>query len=182
MKVSARLVLDTSVVVSALVFGVGWGAQLRAAWQAGRFVPLASAATTRELIRVLGYPKFKLSLAEQEELLADYLPWVEVVRASQMPRGTPVCRDRFDQPLDQPCVDLALASRADALVSGDGDLLAMRGKLGKCQVIGVAAITLPVEIYAAERVHEFDDVEAELAKVLTREPPPMHGKRRTRRR
>lgn len=178
MKVSARLVLDTSVVVSALVFGGGWGAQLRAAWQAGRFVPLASAGTTRELIRVLGYPKFKLSLAEQEELLADYLPWVEVVQVVRTPRSAPVCRDRFDQP----CVDLALASRADALVAVDGDLLAMRGKLGKCRVMRVAAITLPVEIYAAERVHEFDDVEAELAKVLTREPPPMHGKRRPRRR
>jgi hypothetical protein len=53
---------------------------LRAGWQAGRFVPLASAATAQELVRVLAYPRFKLGAGEQQDLLADYLPWVQVVR------------------------------------------------------------------------------------------------------
>lgn len=136
MKVPMRVVLDTGVIVSALVFGGDWGGQLRTAWQARRFVPLASATTTSELIRELGYPKFRLSIDDQHELLADYLTWVEAVQASQMPRGAPVCRDRFDQLF----VDLALAGRADALVAGDGDLLAMRGKLGRCRVMRVAEL------------------------------------------
>ena len=39
-----RVVLDTNVVLSALLFGGGPAARVRAGWQSGRFVPLASAA------------------------------------------------------------------------------------------------------------------------------------------
>lgn len=39
------------------------------------------------------------------------------------------------------------------------------------------AVTLPVEIYTDRRVREFDEAEAELARVLT----PRAGKKRTRR-
>ena len=49
-------------------------------WQHGRCIPLVSQATAAELIRVLAYPKFKLSAAEREELLADYLPCCHSVR------------------------------------------------------------------------------------------------------
>lgn len=141
MKGPTRVVLDTSVLVSALVIGGGWGAQLRAAWQARRFVPLASGVTAQELMRVLGYPKFGLSVAEQEELLADYLPWVEVVEVAGTPRGAPVCRDPFDQPF----VDLAIVGRANALVSGDTRLLALRGKVGRCRVVGVTEFLAGLE-------------------------------------
>lgn len=130
-----RVVLDTSVVLSALLFGGGPAARVRAGWQAGRFVPLGSTATVQELVRVLGYPKFRLSPAEQEELLADYVPWVEVVRLPDPPPAAPVCRDPFDIPFLQ----LAIAGQARALVSGDRDLLALAGLPGLCPVLGVDA-------------------------------------------
>jgi predicted nucleic acid-binding protein len=44
-----RVVIDTNLVLSALVFG-GSTARLRLAWQSDRFVPLASKATITELI------------------------------------------------------------------------------------------------------------------------------------
>jgi predicted nucleic acid-binding protein len=47
-----RVVIDTNLVLSALVFG-GKVAQLRFSWQNQRFIPLISKATTTELIRVL---------------------------------------------------------------------------------------------------------------------------------
>ena len=78
-----RVVLDTNVVLSALVFGGGAAGRLRLGWQQGTFVPLASTATVQELVRVLAYPKFRLAPAEQQELLADYLPWVQTVRIPQ---------------------------------------------------------------------------------------------------
>jgi len=59
MKPAPRVVLDTHVVLSALLFRGGPASRVRAGWQAGDFVPLASAATARELVRVLAYPKFK---------------------------------------------------------------------------------------------------------------------------
>lgn len=130
-----RVVLDTNVVLSALLFGGGPAARVRAAWQSGRFVPLASTATAQELVRVLGYPQFRLSAAEQEELLADLMPWVDVVRVPDPPPAVPACRD----PLDLPFLHLALAGRARALVSGDRDLLVLAGSPGLCPVLGIEA-------------------------------------------
>ena len=116
-----RVVLDTNVVLSALVFGGGPAGRLRLAWQQDVFLPLASTATARELVRVLGYPKFRLSLQEQEELLADYLPHTHAVRIPQPPPSVPACRDVMDLPFMQ----LAAAGSAELLVSGDRDLLTL---------------------------------------------------------
>jgi len=113
-----RWVLDTNVVLSALVRPGGTCGKLRLAWQAQRFVPLASHPTVAELIRVLAYPKFKLAAEERHDLLADYLPWGETVRIPIPPPRTPACRD----PHDVPFLQLALAAKADALVTGDADL------------------------------------------------------------
>ena len=94
--VAPRVVLDTNIVLSALVFGGGSSARVRAAWQAGAFTPLVCTATAQELVRVLAYPKFKLSAAEREELLADYLPWCATVQIPEPPPVVPECRDPFD--------------------------------------------------------------------------------------
>ena len=120
-----RVVLDTNVVVSALLFARGPTARVRDAWQAGQLLPLASRATTAELVRVLAYPKFALSSEQQSELLADYLPYATVVAISDPPPTVPRCRD----PHDLPFLHLAVAGRARMLVSGDADLLALSGQL-----------------------------------------------------
>lgn len=135
-----RVVLDTNVVLSALLFGSGWAARVRNGWQAGRFVPLASTQTAQELVRVLAYPKFKLAPAEQEELLSDYLPWVRVVRVPEPPPPVPRCRDPFDLPF----LHLAVAGRARMVVSGDRDLLELDGSRGLCAVVNVSAFCVHV--------------------------------------
>lgn len=121
MKRPARVVLDTNIVLSALLSTRGHLAAVRAAWQSGRCLPLVSATTVAELLRLLAYPKFKLTPDDRHELLADYLPFCTVVRMPvKLPR-TPACRDPFDLPFLQ----LALAGKADFLVSGDKDLLSL---------------------------------------------------------
>jgi putative PIN family toxin of toxin-antitoxin system len=125
MKRAPRVVLDTNVVLSALVFTHGRAAALREAWQGGRCEPLVSKATVGELIRVLGYPKFKLVAGEQHELLADYLPYCRtVVILAKLPR-TPPCRD----PCDLPFLQLAMVGKAEVLVTGDQDLLDIKSKI-----------------------------------------------------
>jgi putative PIN family toxin of toxin-antitoxin system len=119
-----RVVLDTSVVLSALVFGGGAAGRLRSAWQAGAFVPLVSTATAQELVRVLAYPKFRLSAADREELLADYLPYTTTVRIPDPPPHVPECRD----PVDVMFLELAVVGKAKLLVTGDRDLLAHAGQ------------------------------------------------------
>ena len=108
MKTPPRVVLDTNVVLSALLFGGGSAARIRTGWQSGRLVPLGSTVTAQELIRVLAYPKFKLSTAEQAELLADFMPWLEVVEIPVPPPKVPACRD----PLDLPFLHLSCRERA----------------------------------------------------------------------
>jgi uncharacterized protein len=116
-----RVVIDTNLVLSALVFG-GSTAKLRLAWQDDdRLMPLASKATVTELIRVLAYPKFKLTASEQADLLADYLPFCETVLMPNLLPEIPDCRDPFDAPF----LVLALVGKADYLVTGDLDLLCL---------------------------------------------------------
>lgn len=115
-----RLVLDTNVLLSALLFHAGSVSWLRLAWQREIIRPLTSKETTTELLRVLAYPKFRLSDAEREDLLGDYLPWCEVIAVRHTTKVTE-CRD----PCDRPFLALALAAKAEALVSGDKDLLAL---------------------------------------------------------
>ncbi len=135
MKAPPRVVLNTNVVLSARVFGGGAAAHVRTGWQSGRVVPLASKDTVQDLVRVLAYPKFRLSADEQAELLADFLPWVSVVAIPDPPPAVPPCRD----PPDAPFLHLAVVGKAHALVSGDRDLLAPAGAPELCPVPSVEA-------------------------------------------
>ena len=124
MSRTPRVVLDTNVVLSALVFAQGRVAAVRNAWHEGLCSPLVSRATAAELVRTLAYPKFRLASAEQRELLADYLPYCTTVRMPARPPKTPACRD----PADIPFLQLALAAKAEHLVTGDRDLLALANR------------------------------------------------------
>ena len=136
MSAPVRVVLDTHVVLSALVFGGGAAGQWRRGCQEGEILPLACTATVQELVRVLAYPKFRLSQAEQQELLADYLPYTETVRIPQPVPAVPACRDA----LDMPFMHLAVAGKAQVLVSGDRDLLAIASEFE--QASGCPILTL----------------------------------------
>jgi putative PIN family toxin of toxin-antitoxin system len=117
----ARVVFDTNVVLSALLFHgrLSW---LVGHWQAGNCIPLISRATAAELTRILAYPKFRLTAGEQMEALASYIPYCEAVEIAE---SCPIlCRDAKDQPL----LDLAQSGRADMLVTDDEDLLAQSGQ------------------------------------------------------
>ncbi len=117
-----RVVFDTNVVLSALLFPNGRLAWLRSHWREGSAVPLISPATAREITRVLAYPKFRLSELYRIELLAMYIPYCESLNLADK---CPIeCRDSKDQPL----LDLAHSGKADLLVTGDNDLLALAGQ------------------------------------------------------
>jgi putative PIN family toxin of toxin-antitoxin system len=118
-----RAVFDTNVVVSTLIFGrrLVW---LRRAWAAGAVTPIVCRETAAELLRVLAYPKFRLTTADRETLFAEYLPHAEVVAlASPLPALQVASRDSDDDIF----LHLAVVSRADLLVSGDDDLAALSG-------------------------------------------------------
>jgi putative PIN family toxin of toxin-antitoxin system len=141
MKRPVRAVLDTNIVLSALLFASGRLAPIRFAWQRSAFRPLLSRATTEELIRTLGYPKFALTDAERDELLADYLPYCTVVTIPANPPTVPRCRDPFDPPF----LHLAAHGKADYLVTGDRDLLALQGQL-RCAIVTAEAFQSALDL------------------------------------
>lgn len=119
-----RAVFDTNTVVSALLFSSGRLAWLRNHWRGRACTSLISRVTVAELIRVLAYPRFRLDEDDRVELLSDYLPFCETV---EEPKPCPQrCRDANDQPF----LDLAFGGKADVLVSGDKDILALAGETG----------------------------------------------------
>ena len=118
-----RVVLDTNCLVSALVLRSGRLVWLRKAWQERRFTPILDHTTRAELLRVLHYPKFRLSHRERDRLLADLLPYaIAFARAT----GTADLPEIAD-PHDVKFLALAREAEADALVTGDRDLLEIRG-------------------------------------------------------
>jgi uncharacterized protein len=135
-----RVVLDTNIVLSALVAGGGNSARVRLAWQSGAFTPLVSTATAQELVRGLAYPKFRLSAAGQQELLADYLPHTTTVRIPDPPPKVPECRDPFDVMF----LHLTVVGKATILVTGHRDLLALAGAT-KFTILTLDAIVATLE-------------------------------------
>jgi len=135
--VSLRVVLDTNIVFSALMFTSGRLAWVRHAWQQGTLTALVCRQTVTELLRVLGYPKFKLTPSEREDLLAEFLPYTENVALPARWPELPQCRD----PKDQRFLVLAHAANAGALVSGDDDLLSMQGQV-RFPILSAQALTV----------------------------------------
>ena len=134
-----RAVLDTNVLVSALLFRSGRLSWLRQAWQTMALRPVMAKPTTEELLRVLAYPKFRLTSAEVEALLEELLPWVEVFAA---PIPSVVKRWTVRDPKDQIFLDLALGAGVDLLVTGDADLLVLSDQVEGLQICQPAVLKL----------------------------------------
>ncbi|MBI4384360.1 MAG: putative toxin-antitoxin system toxin component, PIN family [Nitrospinae bacterium] len=123
-----KAVLDTNVVVSALLFR-GKLSRLNALWKKKAFTMAASREIIEEYVRVLAYPKFKLTEKEikllvQEELL----PYIEPVTVNEDTKG--VSKD----PDDDKFLACAKAAKADFIVSGDAHLLDLKKYKG-CPIL-----------------------------------------------
>lgn len=122
-----RVVLDTNVVVSALVFSSPDIHGLRQSWQNELFIPLISKPTAQELLRVLSYPKFQLNEEEKVHLLSEYLPYCTTINVPAWHlESKGICRD----PADDIFLTLAVTGKAVAIISGDNDLLSLKNYEG----------------------------------------------------
>jgi uncharacterized protein len=119
--VKLKIVLDTSALISALLFG-GESAGLVSLWENGRIIPLLSKEVLLEYVRVLGYPKFKLTPEEIKGLIEDHvLPFAEMVVVTKVPRIV------LEDPADDKFLALAEGGKATYLISGDKHLLNLTG-------------------------------------------------------
>jgi uncharacterized protein len=116
-----RVVIDTNVVISALLFG-GIPGQLIPLWKSGHIITLASAEIIDEYIRVMAYPKFKLSEEEIHYLLYnEILPYFDLV--SVRPALSPIIEKDSS---DDKFILCAIAGKANFILSGDQHLLSRK--------------------------------------------------------
>src|SRR4051812_20834486 len=129
------LVLDTNVVLDAFVFEDVAAQHLLPALEGGQVRWVATAPMRDELARVLDSPKILPRLASRGLAAADVLAHFDRhATLMEVPAKAPVtCGD----PDDQKFIDLAVANAA-LLLSKDGEVLAMRKRLARLDVIARA--------------------------------------------
>ena len=117
---AVKVVADTNVVVSALLFG-GKPGELIPLWQGRSIKPAASKEIIDEYLRVLTCPKFKLSEEDINFILyREILPYFEIIEVHSDERI--IEKDREDDKF----IRCALAGKAKFIVSGDNHLLAIK--------------------------------------------------------
>ena len=116
-----RIVLDTNILVSALISEEGYPAQVLAAIKRERVTLVTSAYQIEELRGVLARERLKPYIRPEEA--ADLLYHLEAVGlvVSELPEVS-----RSPNPKDNPILATAIAREAELIVSGDkGDMLAL---------------------------------------------------------
>jgi uncharacterized protein len=128
-----RVILDTNVLLGALISPHGSTDTIYRAWRAARFELVTSVAQLDELRRVSRYPKLKAILPAhrvgtmvnnmQRAIVLDELP--------PLPEGV-----HIDDPNDAFLLAMALASETDYLVTGDRRAgLLQRGSVGRTRIV-----------------------------------------------
>jgi putative PIN family toxin of toxin-antitoxin system len=123
-----RLVLDTNVLVSGLLYPGGPPSRLVKAWRAGAFDLVISDFVIDELTRIWAHLASRLNASPND--LADFIDTIGVraellrIDAAMLAQAsTAGLRD----PDDLPVLALLIGSGADYLVTADKDLLALAG-------------------------------------------------------
>ncbi len=128
-----RVILDTNVLLGALISPHGAPDAIYRAWRAARFDLVTSRAQLNELRRVSRYPKLKSILPAhrvgtmvnnmQLAIVLDVLP--------PLPHGM-----EANDPDDAFLLAMALAGEADYLVTGDRRAgLLQRGRIGRTRIV-----------------------------------------------
>lgn len=118
-----QIILDTNTVISGLLWQ-GPPRQLIEALRLQQVVVTTSPVLLAELAEVLVRKKFATRIQQAgfsaRELVEDYASLVSIITPPPLPE--PVCRD----PDDDAILACAIAAQADAIVSGDDDLLSLQ--------------------------------------------------------
>jgi uncharacterized protein len=132
-----RVVLDTNVLLSALLSPHGLSDNIYRAWQHDRFELVTSTLQIEELRRASRYPKFK-------EVLQPYRVGIMVnnLRRSIVLATLPSlpASVELNDPNDAFLMAMALSGEADYLVTGDHRAgLLQRGSFGRTQIVTPAS-------------------------------------------
>ena len=121
-----KVVLDTNVLVSGLMFPGGVPGRIVEAWFDARFDVVSSREQLEEVARVLAYRKIRRILGWDDrriELFVEGL-YLNTVMMQLEPATFAGLRDDSDLPI----LSALVSSATDVLVTGDQDLLVLRNK------------------------------------------------------
>jgi putative PIN family toxin of toxin-antitoxin system len=117
-----RVVLDTNVLVSAIIRPQGVAAQVLRHLRLRHYELLASRTTFDELVTTIYRPRLQVKYGLTEEALRPVLKLIYLRSIILQPQiKITACRD----PKDDIYLEVAIAGQADAIVTGDGDLLSL---------------------------------------------------------
>jgi putative PIN family toxin of toxin-antitoxin system len=141
-----RLILDTNILISALLSPLGAPAQLLDAWELKRFTLVACNALIAELRGVVGRPFFRARLRTS----------VAKLLAAGLRDFSFFCRDLLSgsvapDPKDSFLLGLAEASQPEFLVTGDKELLSLKQHRSTRIVTPAAMIEILLEAERGER-------------------------------
>jgi putative PIN family toxin of toxin-antitoxin system len=138
MSSKARYVLDTNLVISALLFKNSIPAKVfRYVLKYGEV--LSSPELLEELNEVLGRAKFDryVTSEEREEFLESLIERIVLIQPVETIQ---ICRD----PKDDMVLSLALSGRANYIISGDNDLLVLN-PFRDIKIVTAEALLLQIE-------------------------------------
>ncbi|MBF0138525.1 MAG: putative toxin-antitoxin system toxin component, PIN family [Magnetococcus sp. DMHC-1] len=119
-----RVVLDTNVLISGLMFPNGIPGKIVAAWQRGDLRMVMNEAMVVEVNKVLAYPKIRHRLQWDDQHIIRFVNvlrnFVEMVAMSSL--NIIDLRDSSDAPI----LAAFFVSGADCLITGDQDLLVLQ--------------------------------------------------------
>jgi len=121
-----KVVLDTNVLLSGLMFPDGAPGRVVAAWRQARFDHVMSVPQLAEIGRALAYPKIQRVLGWDDRRIEQFIRQIYVRAQIVELAGTSV--EVPADPDDAPILATLVAAKADVLITGDGDLLALRDR------------------------------------------------------
>ena len=121
-----KVVIDTNVLLSGLMFPDGAPGRVVAAWRQARFELVISVPQLAEIGRALAYPKIRRVLGWDDQRIEQFIRQLYVRAGIVNLAGTLV--EVPGDPDDMPILATLVAAKADVLITGDGDLLALRDR------------------------------------------------------
>ena len=121
-----KVVLDTNVLLSGLMFPDSAPGRVVAAWREARFDLVISVHQLAEIGRALAYPRIRRVLDWDDGRIEQFIRQLYI--RAQIVDLDAISVEVPADPDDAPILATLLATKADVLITGDGDLLSLRDR------------------------------------------------------
>ena len=119
-----KVVLDTNVLVSGLMYPTSVPGRIVSAWREGRFDLVLSIDQLIEIGRVLAYPEIRRILRWDDETIGSFLR--QLLLRAETVEPAAMAGVGLRDVADAPILGSLVAGKADWLVTGDADLISHR--------------------------------------------------------